>query len=154
MTGILREKLETCLAKGENAFLFDGYPRNSAQAESLDALLKSLDLRLDKAVRLVVSDAVVLLRLGGRRVCRLSAGATYHVTFGPPKQEGVCDKCGKAAIYQRPDDNEQSIRERLAIYAKQIDPLVALYAGKGILTDIPADEEADEVFPKIVKCLG
>lgn len=153
VTRLLRETLEASLAKGAASFLFDGYPRNPAQADLLDDLLSSLKIHLDKAVRLTVSDGIVLLRLGGRRVCR-ECGATYHVRFGPPKREGICDKCGKAALYQRPDDNEQSIRERLAIYAKQIDPLVQRYSSQGLLADVSANDGPEEVFARIVECLG
>jgi len=153
VTQLLRETLEQRLAQGAASFLFDGYPRNAAQADRLDQLLDSLDIRLDRAARLVVSEAVLLRRLGGRRVCR-NCGATYHVEASPPKVEGVCDACGQRALYQRPDDNEESIRERLLIYESQIRPLVDHYASKGILVDVPADDSADAVFDRLVQALG
>ncbi len=153
VTRLLRENLEARLAEGKSAFLFDGYPRNEAQAKSLDSLLDSLKLKLDKAVRLVVSEAAVLERLGGRRVCK-ACGATYHVVFGPPRQEGVCDRCGQKALYQRADDNDESIRQRLAIFNKEIQPLVDFYAAKGILADVSADEAPDRVFELVAKALG
>jgi len=152
VTSLLRENLEKQLAAGRKSFLFDGYPRNLHQAELLDELMNSLNVKLDLALRLVVSHPVVLQRLGGRRVCR-SCGATYHVSFKPSIKEGACDTCA-GELYQRPDDNEDSIVNRLAIYDREIQPLADFYAAKGILVDISADEEADQVFPKIAKAMA
>jgi len=152
VTALLRENLENHLAAGHGSFLFDGYPRNLNQAKSLDQLLDSLKIDLDLALRLVVSKEVVLQRLGGRRVCR-ACGATFHIHFKPAKADGVCDLCG-GELYQRADDNEESITNRLAIYDKEIQPLAEYYAAKNLLVDISADEEADKVFPKIAKAMG
>jgi len=152
VTRLLRENLEGKMAEGIDSFLFDGYPRNQAQAERLGELLATLDLKLDRVLRLVVSEAEVLRRLGGRRVCK-NCGATYHVEFGPPKEEGKCDKCGRQAIYQRPDDNEESIRQRLAIFESEIQPLVDFYTNAGLLIDIPADDDPDSIFARVVEAM-
>ncbi len=152
VTSLLRENLTAHLAAGRNSFLFDGYPRNLTQAQLLDELLVSLNIGVDQALRLVVSKDILMQRLCGRRVCR-SCGATYHVLFGPPAKEGICDKCG-GELYQRADDNEESIGNRLAIYDKEIQPLVEYYQAKGLLVDVNADEEADVVFPRIARALG
>jgi adenylate kinase len=153
VTRLLRENLEALLAQGKDSFLFDGYPRNEAQAPLLDELLDSLDVKLDYAVLLLVSEKELLRRLGGRRVCK-NCGATYHVEFGPPKQEGVCDKCGEAAIYQRPDDNDESIRRRLQIFNDQIEPLVKFYTDKGIMKEVSADGRPDDIFEQLAKMLA
>jgi adenylate kinase len=152
VTRLLREELERLLGEGRDAFLFDGYPRNAEQAELLDELLASLELGLDRVARLVVSEAEVLVRLGGRRVCR-DCGATYHVKFCPPTIEAVCDKCGSNDLYQRPDDNEESIHERLRIYERQVEPLVAHYRAKGILSDVAADDAPEAVFERLARAL-
>ena len=153
VTRLLRENLEALLADGKDAFLFDGYPRNEAQAPLLDELLESLNVQLDYAVRMIVSENEVLRRLGGRRVCK-NCGATYHVEFSPPKTEGVCDSCGEAAIYQRPDDNDESIKQRLQIFNDQIEPLVKFYTDKGIMKEVSADDRPDEIFERIAEMLG
>lgn len=148
---LLRENLEMHLANGKTSFLFDGYPRNLNQANLLAKLLDSLNVKIDKALLLVVSRDVLMQRLCGRRVCR-ACGATYHILFGPPAKEGVCDKCG-GELYQRADDNEESIGNRLAIYDNEIKPLVDFYRNQGILVSVTADQEADIVFPQIAKVL-
>ena len=153
VTQLLRENLERRLAAGAASFLFDGYPRNAAQADLLDALLVSLRMKLDRVARLVVSEKEVLRRLSGRRVCR-NCGATCHVEFDPPNEDGVCDKCGQRALYPRPDDNEASIRERLRIYEQEIQPLVRHYSDQGILVDVPGDGEPDGVFRRLVQAVG
>ncbi len=119
-----------------NGFLLDGFPRTVAQAEALDQILADAGKALDKVICYEVPDDVVVERLSGRRMCR-QCNANYHVKFLPPKQDGVCDKCG-GELYQRDDDKEETIRERLSVYHKQTAPLVKYYEDKGVLARIDA----------------
>ncbi|MCH8850416.1 MAG: nucleoside monophosphate kinase, partial [Chloroflexi bacterium] len=145
VTKLLRKALLRHLDQGFESFLFDGYPRNLAQAGMLDDVLWGLSLDMDVAIRLLVREENVLIRLGGRRVCR-NCGATYHIQFKPPKQEGVCDDCGQSALYQRADDNDESIRERLRVFHDETEPLADHYRERNMLADISADGSADEIF--------
>ncbi|MCX7012698.1 MAG: nucleoside monophosphate kinase [Candidatus Sumerlaeota bacterium] len=136
VTRLLRANLERALGAGTTSFLFDG-----------------LKVKLDRAVRMVVSEAVVLRRLSGRRVCR-NCGATYHIEFEPPKVADTCDQCGQKALYQRTDDREESIRERLRVYGLESRPLVEHYTAQGILVDLPAEDAPDAICDRLVKMLG
>src|SRR5690606_8865501 len=110
--GIVRERLQQ--SDCENGFLLDGFPRTLSQAEALEELLSELNRKLTHVINLKVDRNKLLARLTGRRICK-SCGSTYHVIFNPPKQEGVCDKCG-GELYQRSDDNEESVGTRLDEY--------------------------------------
>lgn len=103
--GIVRERLQ--LSDCEGGFLLDGFPRTLSQAEALDSLLAEMGRSIDHVVNLKVDRSLLLARLTGRRICK-SCGATYHVLFNPPKQEGVCDKDG-GELYQRSDDTEEKV---------------------------------------------
>ncbi|NUP98530.1 MAG: adenylate kinase [Armatimonadetes bacterium] len=113
-------------------WLLDGFPRTLAQAEALDNLLGRLSQRIDMVALVEVADEVIVERLAGRRVC-LECGATYHVDFAPPREAGKCDRCGAEKVIQRPDDNPETIRQRLATYHHQTEPLVAFYEGQGVV---------------------
>jgi len=121
--------------------LLDGFPRNVAQAEALDALAASHNAVVANALCLEVGESVILDRLGGRRVCP-ACGEGYHIRTLPPKKDGVCDKCG-AALITRVDDQPDTIRNRLAVYAEKTAPLVSWYekAGKLLRMDASADAE-------------
>ena len=107
---------------------------------------------MDKVVCYEISDDVVLERLCGRRMCR-GCNANYHVAYIPPQQEGVCDRCGQE-LYQRDDDTEDTIRERLSVYHEQTAPLVEYYENKGVLARIPADREIDEIREATLQALA
>lgn len=147
--GIVRERLQQpdC-AKG---FLLDGFPRTLSQAESLDELLDSMGRKLDHVINLKVDRNKLLARLTGRRICK-SCGATYHVIFNPPGQEGVCDKCG-GELYQRSDDNEESVGTRLDEYINKTAPLLKFYEDKGLLRQVDGEQEIDAVSKEIVSLL-
>jgi len=130
-----------------NGFLLDGFPRTVAQAEALDSLLAKLAKPLDAVVNLQVPQSKLLARLTGRRVCR-QCGATYHVAAKPPVKEGICDACG-GEIYQRNDDKEETIAERLKVYNAQTEPLIAYYTEKKILVDVNGDQAMDAVQKEI-----
>lgn len=140
--GMMRTRLHEPDAK--EGFLLDGFPRTIAQAESLDALLAELDLKLDAVELLEIADDAVVARLTSRRVCS-NCGAIYNVIAHPPKVEGVCDICGGRVI-QRDDDKESVIRNRLAVYHEQTAPLVAYYEKKNLLRRVDASDATDAVL--------
>lgn len=147
--GIVRERLsQGDCAKG---FLLDGFPRTVPQAEALDATLAELGRRLDHVIYLDVRKETLLARLTGRRICR-QCGATYHVVFNPPRQEGVCDKCG-GELYQRDDDKEETVATRLEVNLAQTEPLLAYYEEKGLLRRVNGEQEIDAVFADIAQIL-
>jgi len=150
--GVVEERLgKPDLAKG---YMLDGFPRTLPQAEALDKILASLGQSLDHAVLVDVPDEELVARLSGRRTCKNSAcGAMFHVMFNPPKQEGVCDVCG-SELYQRDDDKEATIRERLAVYNKQTAPLIDFYEKKSLLRRVPGVGPIDEIFAGICKAVG
>lgn len=147
--GIVRDRLllEDC----NNGFLLDGFPRTLQQAEALDGMLAEMGRSIDHVVNLKVDRGLLLARLTGRRICK-SCGATYHVMFNPPKQEGVCDKCG-GELYQRSDDTEAKVGTRLDEYISKTAPLLDYYAGKGTLREVDGEKEIDDVTAEIVSCL-
>lgn len=147
---IVKERLqEDDCGKG---FLLDGFPRTRNQAEELDSYLAEAGLRLDMAADLEAEQALLIDRMTGRRVCR-SCGATYHITNRPTKTEGVCDVCG-GEVYQRLDDNMETVKNRLAVYHRAIDPLLAYYRDTGILRSFDSNRESSEVAAAIVAALG
>ena len=115
-------------------FLLDGFPRTIPQAESLDAILKKMGLNLNCVLLVQVPQNIIIERLAGRRTCK-KCGALCHVVFNPPKQAGVCDRCG-GELYQRDDDREQTITHRLQVYETQTAPLVNYYSQRGLLRTV------------------
>ncbi|REE68827.1 adenylate kinase [Paenibacillus taihuensis] len=147
--GIVRDRLaqEDC----NIGFLLDGFPRTLQQAEALDGMLAEMGRSIDHVVNLKVDRGLLLARLTGRRICK-SCGSTYHVMFNPPKQEGVCDKCG-GELYQRSDDTEAKVGTRLDEYISKTAPLLEYYSNKGVLCEVDGEREIDEVTAEIVSCL-
>ena len=139
--GLIAERLEEADAK--RGFILDGFPRTIAQAEGLDRLLKNLDQTLDAVVYFDVSEPELLRRLTGRRVCR-RCQATFHLVSAPPKRSGICDQCG-GALYQREDDSEGTVRNRLVVYTRQTAPLLDHYRDRGLLVTVPGEGGMDEV---------
>ncbi len=150
VVGLVEERLG--FQDAAEGFILDGFPRTIAQADALAGIIHSMGYVLDAVVNIVVPEEILVKRLAGRRVCR-NCSATYHIEFNPPKKEGVCDKCG-GELYQRDDDKEETIRKRLKEYNEKTSPLVAYYAGKGILRNIDGSESADIVLDNIRKALG
>lgn len=136
-------------AKG---FLLDGFPRTIPQAESLDALLKKLALSLHCVLSVRVPREVIIERLAGRRTCK-QCGALSHVVFEPSKQAGVCDRCG-GELYQRDDDREATIANRLTVYEKQTAPLVDYYRRQGALREVDGVGSIDEIRRRVMSALG
>jgi adenylate kinase len=147
--GMIRERL----AKPDagNGFILDGFPRNLAQAQSLDGLLEELGAPLDAAVLMDVDFDVLLKRLTGRRTCA-GCGRVYNVYFFPPAREGICDACG-GELRQRDDDNEVTISQRLKVYEAQTAPLIEFYESRDKLKVVPAEGEIDAVYERLVAAL-
>lgn len=143
--GIVRERLskEDC----KKGFLLDGFPRTHAQAESLEELLSEMGKKIDYCIYIEVDMNVLKERLSGRRICK-SCGATFHTVFNPPKVENVCDKCG-GELYQRADDNPETVENRLQVNLKQMQPLIDFYTEKGYLKAVNGLQDIDEVFKDI-----
>lgn len=136
----------------KEGFILDGFPRTIPQAKSLDETLKKMDLKIDYAVDIHVEDEVIVSRMSGRRAC-VGCGATYHTVTIPPKQEGICDTCGKELIL-REDDKPETVLKRLNVYHEQTQPLIDYYKGQGILMTIDGDQDIDDITAQIVKQLG
>ena len=131
----------------ENGFILDGFPRTIPQAEMLEKLLKDMDSVLDCAVYLDTSEETVLSRLTGRRICR-ECGKIYHTVNMPPKVEGVCDACG-GELFQRPDDQPDSIRRRLQVYEEKTADLTKWYEDRGLLIRVNANLPREETYKEI-----
>ena len=136
----------------ENGFLLDGYPRNLAQAEELDKILNDLGIKLDAVINVSVDDNFLIERITGRRTCT-KCGASYHVSFNKPKVEGICDECGSTLI-QRPDDSEETIKNRLSVYYEKTKPVLDYYEAQNIVKNVDGIGEINEIFEKIKKQLG
>lgn len=135
-----------------NGFLLDGYPRTVNQAEVLETLLKEKGHSLDTALLIKVPREFILNRMTGRRVC-LTCGASYHITFNPPKVDGKCNLCGSALV-QRADDSEETVSERLDIYNSQTEPLIKYYGDKNLLSVVDGTKAINSVFQSICGILG
>lgn len=136
----------------QKGFLLDGYPRTVYQAEQLDKYLTEHGVRIDKTIDMSVDQDETLARMQGRRVCK-SCGAIYHVTNMPPKQEGICDVCG-GPLYQRMDDNEETVKVRFRIYREETNPLVDYYAKTGTLVQIDGNGEWQRAYTAALAILG
>lgn len=140
--GLIEERLDG--PQGLRDFILDGFPRNLAQAQALGALLEGLGLPLQAAVLIDVSAEELKRRIAGRRTCR-DCGAIYNVYTAPPAREGVCDLCG-GELFQRSDDNEATVAQRLATYQAETAPLVDYYRSRGVLHSIPGEQPVDAIF--------
>ena len=134
-----------------NGFMLDGFPRNVSQAVQLDAFLKNTGIALDNVITIEVDKEQLVARAVGRRICK-SCGATYHIEFNPSKEEGVCDIC-KGDLYQRADDNEETVSKRIQVYLDETKPLADYYSKVGIIADIDGQQSIDKVFNDIVSAL-
>lgn len=135
-----------------NGFILDGYPRTLAQAKTLDQILSNKGKKLDSVVYLNSSDQTIINRLGGRLVCS-KCGSNFHVINMPPKVKGLCDNC-QAALYQRSDDNETTVRKRLEVYKKEVASLIEYYAKTEKLHSLNADLGAEVVLSQIIDLAG
>ncbi|MGW0082715.1 adenylate kinase [Streptomyces sp. NPDC003393] len=133
-------------------FLLDGFPRNVSQAEALDALLQEESIQLDAVLDLEVPEDEVVKRIAGRRICRKDSSHVFHVTYSPPKTEGVCDVCG-GELYQRDDDSEGTVRKRLEVYHTQTEPIIDYYKAQGLVRTISALGPVDEITRRALEAL-
>jgi adenylate kinase len=136
----------------ENGFVLDGFPRTLAQAESLGAILKKMGLALNCVLSVQVPHPIIVERLSGRRTCK-GCGALYHRIFDPPKSAGICDRCG-GELYQREDDREETISNRLRVYDNQTAPLVNYYRERGLLRDVDGVGRVEEIGARVIEALG
>lgn len=148
--GIIRDRLTQ--ADCEKGFILDGFPRTVVQAEALDEMLQGMHRRIEHAISFTVDDRELLQRLTGRRTCR-TCGTMFHVLFNPPRQQGVCDACS-GKLYQRDDDQEATISNRLNVYNQQTAPLIEYYQKKGLLRPIPGIGKIEDVLVKIEAIIG
>lgn len=130
-------------ADAKEGYIFDGFPRNTAQAEALDAR----GVGLDRVVNLSVSSSLVVGRIAGRRVCG-RCGATFHIDSQPTRVEGVCDACG-GTVTMRKDDDPQVVANRLAVYERETEPLIEFYQRRGLLRSVDGSQSLEAVFQAV-----
>ena len=144
--GIVAERLaQPDCASG---FILDGVPRTIAQAEALE----QAGIRFDAVVAIEIPDEKIIARMGGRRVCE-SCGASYHIVNIPPKKEGICDVCG-GALKQRKDDDPETVKDRLAVYHKETEPLKGFYEARGVLKTVEDQPTVEGTTREILRVLG
>ncbi|ODV50541.1 adenylate kinase [Methanohalophilus euhalobius] len=144
LIGIIKNRLaEPDCKKG---YLLDGYPRTIPQADALDGILDEIGMPLDVVLNIDVPDEELVGRLSGRYMCK--CGESYHIKFNPPKAEGVCDSCG-GQLYQRDDDKEEVIRQRLESYKAKTQPLIDYYNEKDLVVNINGEKDIKDVFDDI-----
>lgn len=142
---IVKERLsQPDCAKG---FILDGFPRTIPQAKALE----EMDVSIDAAIEIQLADETIVSRMSGRRTC-LTCGATYHVQYNPPKQDGVCDVCGEALV-QRADDKPETVLERLRVYHEQTAPLSEFYRSRNMLRTVRGQEELADTTALMLKAV-
>ncbi len=146
VSGIIGEALDKLPA--ETGVIFDGYPRTAAQAESLDAILSGRGRKLDRVIELGVDEDALVERITGRFTCG-KCGAGYHDTFKQPKVAGTCDQCGSTEFKRRPDDNEETVRTRMAEYRAKTAPILPIYEARGLLQRVDGMADIDVVNTSI-----
>ena len=144
--GIITERLAEDDCK--NGYILDGVPRTIAQAEAME----KAGISFDAVVSIEVADQVIMERMSGRRVCE-SCGASYHLVAVPPKVAGVCDSCG-GKLVQRKDDAPETVKDRLAVYHKETEPLKDFYAQRGLLKSVENQPSVEATTAAILKALG
>ncbi|HEY3362330.1 MAG TPA: adenylate kinase [Methanosarcina sp.] len=149
LIGIIKNRLkeQDC----EKGFILDGYPRTIPQADALAVILNEINKPIDVVLNLGVPDEELVERISGRLMC--NCGASYHRTFNPPKKEGVCDICG-GNVFQRDDDKEEAVKNRLNVYKKQTEPLIDYYSKQDLLVTLDGTKDINEVFEDIKAALA
>ncbi|MCC3774302.1 adenylate kinase [Streptomyces sp. UNOB3_S3] len=148
--GMAKDRMEQ--EDAAEGFLLDGFPRNLAQAEALDTILKADGLKLDAVLDLEVPEDEVVKRIAGRRMCRKDSSHIFHVIYNPPAAEGVCDVCG-GELYQREDDSEDTVRKRLEVYHSETEPIIDYYKAQGLVVTISALGKVAEVTQRAMEAL-
>ncbi|MFP4522209.1 MAG: adenylate kinase [Fibrobacterota bacterium] len=149
IVGIIEERLKADDCK--NGEIFDGFPRTVEQAKALDEMFKKSGKELDAVIKLTAPDDLLIKRLSGRRMCK-ECNANYNIYFGKPSKEGICDKCG-GELYQRDDDNEATIKNRLKVFYEQTSPLDEYYKKQNKIIPIDASNESDGTVAAITAAL-
>ena len=147
--GIVQERLAQDDCK--EGFLLDGFPRTVKQAEALDQVLAKLGKKVEAAINITVPEDILYERMSGRISCK-DCKTVYHLKFNPPAKAGICDKCGGELI-QRSDDQGDTVKRRLEVYAEQTNPLIEYYEKQGVLNDIDGNRDSQAVFADIVKVM-
>lgn len=143
-----RVKEDDCV----NGYILDGFPRTIPQAQNFDSALEEMGKKVDYCIDIEVLDENIIERMSGRRTC-LDCGATYHITYNPPKTEDICDCCGKKVVL-RDDDKPETVKKRLAVYHEQTQPLKDYYETKDVLVGVDGTQGIEEIFGSIVEILG
>lgn len=143
--GIVKERLSQSDAK--EGFLLDGFPRTVEQAEALNDIMDELGTQIDRTINVDVDEEELMNRLTGRRICEV-CGTAYHLVFNPPKQDGICDLDG-GKLYQREDDNPETVANRLEVNLKQTQPLLDFYKEQNVLVNVDGSKDIDDVFVEI-----
>lgn len=148
--GIVRERLakEDCAG----GFILDGFPRTVEQAEALEKILEELNLKLTKVLNIRVPAEYLIERAVGRRICK-TCGSTYHVKFNAPKVEDTCDNCG-GKLYQRADDNEETMKNRLRVYEESTRPLIEYYEKAGVYAEVDGRQPIEKVTEELENVLN
>jgi len=149
VNSIVKERISMDDCK--DGFILDGYPRTINQAKALDEILKEMGRDVDLVINIVVSDENIIKRLSYRRICKV-CGAVYHLITNPPKKDEICDKCG-GPLYQREDDKEEVIRNRLLVYRERTKPIIDYYKGKGVLVNVDGNLTIEEVWKQIERLI-
>ena len=147
--GLVKERLAQDDCK--KGYILDGFPRNTSQAETLDKVLSGMKASLDVALSVDIDKDILMKRLTGRRTCK-KCQQMYNVYFSPSKKDGICDKCG-GELFQRDDDKEATIKNRLDVYEKSTAPLIAYYGKKGILKSVNGVGSIDGIFKEVCAVL-
>ena len=147
--GIVKERISEDDAK--KGFLLDGFPRTIDQAESLSQIMSELDREIDAVINIEVPEEELMNRLTGRRICE-KCGTTYHLVFNPPKVDGICDIDG-GKLYQREDDNPETVSNRLSVNVKQSKPILEYYNNKGVLKNIDGSKDISDVTKDVIDIL-
>ncbi len=150
VSGLIGEKLDSMGA--DEGAIFDGYPRTEAQAVSLDEILASRGRKLDRVIELEVNEDALVERITGRFTCA-QCGEGYHDIFKQPKAEGVCDVCGSSEFKRRPDDNEETVRTRMAEYRAKTAPILPLYEARGLVQRVDGMADMSAVSAHIASIL-
>lgn len=147
--GIVKDRISEDDAK--KGFLLDGFPRTIEQAEALNEIMQELDRKIDAVINIEVAEEELMNRLTGRRICE-KCGTTYHLVFNPPKVEGICDLDG-GKLYQREDDNPETVANRLNVNVKQSKPILEFYDNKKVLKNIDGSKDIKVVTEDVIDIL-